>query len=145
MNAHAGGASGKTSSDSGTAPVALDRWSQRRLQRLNTEQGFREQRQGGPPATAASLEQQSFGQPGGGPSPYANAQPQQSLHQHHPQQQSVYQTSRTASGLSIQTQNSSNAPLRSPAFQSQAHHQPQQQQQQQQHQHKHHMYRPMIK
>ncbi|KAK0782785.1 hypothetical protein LTR59_012002, partial [Friedmanniomyces endolithicus] len=36
---------GKTSSDSGQNPLPLDRWSQRRLQRLNTEQGFREQRQ----------------------------------------------------------------------------------------------------
>ncbi|KAF2157067.1 hypothetical protein K461DRAFT_219294 [Myriangium duriaei CBS 260.36] len=34
------------SSDSSQS-VALDRWSQRRLQRLNTEQSFREQRQGG--------------------------------------------------------------------------------------------------
>lgn len=35
---------GKSSSDSTNS--GLDRWSQRRLQRLNTEQGFREQRQG---------------------------------------------------------------------------------------------------
>ncbi|EGP84158.1 unnamed protein product [Zymoseptoria tritici ST99CH_1A5] len=43
---YAASSTGKTSSDSGPSP-ALDRWSQRRLQRLNTEQGFREQRQGG--------------------------------------------------------------------------------------------------
>lgn len=143
MNTHAGGAPGKTSSDSGTNAVALDRWSQRRLQRLNTEQGFREQRQGGPtvlspPATAAPVEQQSYIQSSGGPSQHTNvnAQPQQPLHhQPHPQQQqAAYQNSRTAPGLVIQTQTSTIPPLRSPAFQSQAqaHLQLQQQQQQQQ-------------
>jgi hypothetical protein len=45
---------GKVSSDSGQK-VALDRWSQRRLQRLNTEQGFREQRQGGAQAAATPV------------------------------------------------------------------------------------------
>ncbi|PNS21615.1 hypothetical protein CAC42_974 [Sphaceloma murrayae] len=46
----------KSSSDSGQS-VALDRWSQRRLQRLNTEQGFREQRQGGPPVSVSGHSQ----------------------------------------------------------------------------------------
>ncbi|KAI5357685.1 hypothetical protein Slin14017_G116980 [Septoria linicola] len=151
MSAHAGGAPGKTSSDSGNAPAALDRWSQRRLQRLNTEQGFREQRQGGqsvlsPPATAVNNDQQPYIQPGGHAQyPNADAQPAQPLHQHQPHHQSgsSYQASRSGSvastqpnaGLAIQTQNTSNPPLRSPAFQTkaQAHsHQQQQQQQQQQ-------------
>lgn len=38
-------AQGKTSSDSGSV-TGLEKWSQRRQQRLNTEQSFREQRQG---------------------------------------------------------------------------------------------------
>lgn len=38
---------GKASTDSGQSTAGLDRFTQRRLQRLNTEQGFREQRQGG--------------------------------------------------------------------------------------------------
>ena len=47
-----GYASSKASSDSG-ASSAMDRWSQRRLQRLNTEHTFREQRQGGPQAMSS--------------------------------------------------------------------------------------------
>ncbi|WPA99686.1 uncharacterized protein RHO25_004304 [Cercospora beticola] len=131
MSAHAGGAPGKTSSDSGNTPAALDRWSQRRLQRLNTEQGFREQRQGGqsvlsPPATAHSHEHQPYIQQPGGLSHYgtSDAQPPQSLHQPQQQQQGAYQTSRSGSvtapnvGLAIQTPSTSwNAPLKSPALQ----------------------------
>ncbi|GIZ46680.1 hypothetical protein CKM354_000979800 [Cercospora kikuchii] len=104
MSAHAGGAPGKTSSDSGNTPAALDRWSQRRLQRLNTEQGFREQRQGGqsvlsPPATAHSHEHQPYIQQPGGLSHYgtSDAQPPQSLHQPQQQHQGAYQTSRSGS------------------------------------------------
>lgn len=44
MTTRTASAHGKSSTDS--AASGLDRWSQRRLQRLNTEQGFREQRQG---------------------------------------------------------------------------------------------------
>ncbi|KAM3422915.1 hypothetical protein BST61_g398 [Cercospora zeina] len=134
MSAHAGGAPGKTSSDSGTTPVALDRWSQRRLQRLNTEQGFREQRQGAgqsvlsPPATAHSHEHQPYiqQQPTGLSSHYGatDAQPPPPLHHPQQQQQGAYQTSRSGSvgasnvGLAIQTPSTSwNAPLKSPALQ----------------------------
>ena len=87
-------APGKTSSDSGQH-TALDRWSQRRLQRLNTEQGFREQRQGvlaSPPASDSS----SFtGAPVGYPHQNAQPQPQASLHQQPPphHQQASYQAS----------------------------------------------------
>jgi hypothetical protein len=63
---------GKTSSDSGPS-VALDRWSQRRLQRLNTEQGFREQRQGGNQGTS--------------PTPPLPSAPLPSGEQQHPSQQ----------------------------------------------------------
>lgn len=78
----------KTSSDSGHQ-AGLDRWSQRRLQRLNTEQGFREQRQGGvssPPASDSS----SFTGTAVG---YSNhAPPQPSLHQQpQPHHQGSYQ------------------------------------------------------
>lgn len=81
-------APGKTSSDSGHQ-AGLDRWSQRRLQRLNTEQGFREQRQGGvssPPASDSS----SFTGTAVG---YSNhAPPQPSLHQQpQPHHQGSYQ------------------------------------------------------
>ena len=44
MTTRTASTTGKSSSESSSP--ALDRWSQRRLQRLNTEQGFREQRQG---------------------------------------------------------------------------------------------------
>ncbi|KXT05295.1 hypothetical protein AC578_10959 [Pseudocercospora eumusae] len=122
---------GKTSSDSGQQP-ALDRWSQRRLQRLNTEHVFREQRQGGqgvlspPPTTETSNEQAyqlahqntasaaaAFHQ-----YPNASAQPHQSLHhqpQPHTAQQGGYQASRTApanpspasnAGLALQSSSS---------------------------------------
>ncbi|KAF7195340.1 hypothetical protein HII31_03232 [Pseudocercospora fuligena] len=117
---------GKTSSDSGQQP-ALDRWSQRRLQRLNTEHVFREQRQGGqgvlsPPPTGASNEQayqlghQNTACASSNQYPNASAQPHQSLHhqpQPHPAQQGGYQASRTApanpssnAGLALQTSSS---------------------------------------
>ncbi|EME47917.1 hypothetical protein DOTSEDRAFT_69749 [Dothistroma septosporum NZE10] len=123
----------KTSTDSVGPQVALDRWSQRRLQRLNTEQGFREQRQGGHGVLSPPLNQGSSTSSGSGDqtayntgAQYSNqdAQPQQSLHhqqsQPHPAQQSSvgYQASRTAPanlpnvGLAIQTP-SSNNPSRS--------------------------------
>lgn len=137
MSAHTANTPGKTSSDSGHQTAALDRWSQRRLQRLNTEQGFREQRQGGhsamssPPnpgsvnSTAAAPEQQQA--TGYNPSSGAHsqqyagnssdAQPQFAHHsaQPHPAQHNAgYQQSRTGLttqqpnvGLAIQTQPSS--------------------------------------
>jgi len=91
-------ASGKTSSDSGQNN-ALDRWSQRRLQRLNTEQGFREQRQGGsgilsPPPVSDQGGYNSVGAPYAPP----DSQPQPPLHQQpqpHPTQQPAYQSART--------------------------------------------------
>lgn len=117
----------KTSQDSNTQ-VALDRWSQRRLQRLNTEQGFREQRQGGhgvlsPPlnqgsSSSGSSEQTAYNT--GAQYSNQDAQPQQPLHhqqsQPHPAQQSSvgYQASRTAPanlpnvGLAIQTPSTDN-------------------------------------
>ncbi|GAB7326964.1 hypothetical protein MBLNU13_g10916t1 [Cladosporium sp. NU13] len=88
----------KTSSDSGQH-TALDRWSQRRLQRLNTEQGFREQRQGGLASPPASDSSSFSGAPVGYPHQHAQPQPQASLHQqqppphHHQQQQQSYQAS----------------------------------------------------
>lgn len=56
---------GKTSSDSAASSSGLDRWAQRRLQRLHTEQGFREQRQGttGPTQATPSILQQQQQQP----------------------------------------------------------------------------------
>lgn len=90
----------KTSSDSGQH-AALDRWSQRRLQRLNTEQGFREQRQGGlasPPASDSS----SFTGTAVGYA-HQNAQPQAGapLHQQpQPHHQQAYQASSSRSNAS---------------------------------------------
>lgn len=81
-NSHHSSSQGKTSSDSGQQ-TALDRWSQRRLQRLNTEQGFRDQRQGGQQNTLSP------------PLPVEQAQPiyhVQSQHQHLQSQQSQAQT-----------------------------------------------------
>ncbi|CZT23561.1 uncharacterized protein RCC_09275 [Ramularia collo-cygni] len=109
---HHAAAPSKTSSDSGQQP-GLDRWSQRRLQRLNTEQGFRDQRSGqvqSPPlpSTAASGSDQA--PPGSSHSSshnYAGSQygqdaqppPPQPLHHHPPQpQQTGYQTPRAAPG-----------------------------------------------
>ncbi|KAK5163446.1 uncharacterized protein LTR77_010628 [Saxophila tyrrhenica] len=120
MSAQYSTAPGKTSSDSGHSPANLDRWSQRRLQRLNTEQGFREQRQGGaqgvlsPPGSLS--EQQGYNN-----APYPaqpqEAQPQAAYHQasqpqpQHPSTQpSTYHSSRTVpsshtnTGLAIHTQ-----------------------------------------
>ena len=114
-NQHPSNTPGKSSSDSGQQS-ALDRWSQRRLQRLNTEATFRDQRQGGtgvlsPPPTQS--EQPDYNQAG---AQYASqaAQPQQPLHQQpqpHPSQQSAYQASRSSHsnvGLGVQTQPISN-------------------------------------
>ncbi|KAK4556792.1 hypothetical protein LTR86_006363 [Recurvomyces mirabilis] len=105
---------GKTSSDSGQGNSALDRWSQRRLQRLNTEQGFREQRQGGVQVLSPPLGgDQQPNYTSGGAASYPPAQPQPPLHQQpqpHPAQQAPYQSARTAqqehsnAGLAIQTQ-----------------------------------------
>jgi hypothetical protein len=83
----------KTSSDSGQH-TALDRWSQRRLQRLNTEQGFREQRQGGLASPPASDSSSFTGAPVGYPHQNAQPQPQAPLHQQpQPHHQSAYQAS----------------------------------------------------
>lgn len=96
---------GKTSSDSGQH-TALDRWSQRRLQRLNTEQGFREQRQGGvasPPASDSS----SFTGTVVGYSHQNVAPPQPaSLHQQQPQphHQGSYQASRSNASPALHSQ-----------------------------------------
>ncbi|KAK4545287.1 hypothetical protein LTR36_003467 [Oleoguttula mirabilis] len=128
-------APGKTSSDSGQQP-GTDRWSQRRLQRLNTEQGFREQRQGGqavlsPPPVS---EQGGYNSVGAQYPAQQPTQPQLPLHQQpqpHPAQQAAYQTARTAqpglpnAGPALsQTQQISNS-SRSPNYQhpeqSQAH------------------------
>ena len=94
---------GKTSSDSGQS-TALDRWSQRRLQRLNTEQGFREQRQGGGQAGGiySPNSQTSFGEQASyNPAnlPYASQEPQAQIHnqqaQPHPSSQPAYHSERT--------------------------------------------------
>ncbi|KAK5128933.1 hypothetical protein LTR85_000266 [Meristemomyces frigidus] len=131
-------APGKTSSDSGQQP-GTDRWSQRRLQRLNTEQGFREQRQGGqavssPPPVSEQGGYNSLG----AQYPAQATQPQPPLHQQpqpHPAQQAAYQSARTAqpgvsnAGLASQTQpvsNSSRSPNYQHPEQSQAHVQSQQ-------------------
>ena len=87
----------KTSSDSGQN-AALDRWSQRRLQRLNTEQGFREQRQGGlasPPASDSS----SFTGAAIGYT-HQNAQPQAGAPLHQQPHQQAYQASSSRSNAS---------------------------------------------
>lgn len=106
---------GKTSSDSGQH-TALDRWSQRRLQRLNTEQGFREQRQGGQGVLSPPLPgSESSGYNSAGASyPVQDTQPQPPLHQqpqpHPAAQQAPSQSSRTAqasnpnAGLAVQAQ-----------------------------------------
>ncbi|GAB7361914.1 hypothetical protein MBLNU230_g1952t1 [Neophaeotheca triangularis] len=117
-NSHHSGQA-KTSSDSGQQPPpATDRWSQRRLQRLNTEQGFREQRQGG---------QQTALSP---PLPVEQPQPvyQQGQHPYEGQQshQPSYITTRPSpashpnAGILSQTQQASNLNVsRSPNFQPQ--------------------------
>ncbi|KAF2158684.1 hypothetical protein M409DRAFT_71529 [Zasmidium cellare ATCC 36951] len=128
---HAANTPGKSSSDSGPH-VTLDRWSQRRLQRLNTEQGFREQRQGvqgvlSPPSNAAasissgSSDQTIYNAPPAAQyhQSGADAQPQQPLHhpsQPHPAQQQSggYQAPRVTPGntanvgLAIQTPSATN-------------------------------------
>lgn len=81
----------KTSSDSGQH-TALDRWSQRRLQRLNTEQGFREQRQGGLASPPASDSSSFTGAPVSYPHQNAQPQPQAPLHKQ-PHQAPSYQAS----------------------------------------------------
>jgi hypothetical protein len=126
MSYHQVNSPGKTSSDSGHG-AALDRFNQRRLQRLNTEQGFREQRQG----TGGGQQQQQqqggvlsppgslSGESGYNSNAYQAPEPQpQQLYQppaqaqpHPVQAGSAYQSARTApashannAGLAIQTQ-----------------------------------------
>ena len=117
-------APGKTSSDSGQA-VGTDRWSQRRLQRLNTEQGFREQRQGGMLSPPLPPEQGQGNSYNGQPSQQAQP-PHSTTLQHppqpHPVQTSAYQGTRTGQigppniGLGLQAQPvSSNSLMRSVA------------------------------
>ncbi|GAB7351671.1 hypothetical protein MBLNU459_g2268t1 [Dothideomycetes sp. NU459] len=77
MTTNAASTPGKSSSDS-TGHQALDRWSQRRLQRLNTEQGFREQRQG--------LAQGQFNSPGAQQQQQQQAQAQTQTHAQGPGQ-----------------------------------------------------------
>ncbi len=119
---------GKTSSDSGQNTAAQERWNKRQQSRLETEQGFREQRQGGGQAVlspSTSLSEQSG---------YINntyqapqeAQPQlyQQSQPHPSSQPSAYQSSRTAppshtnAGLAIHTQPVSTA-ARGPHYSSQ--------------------------
>lgn len=109
----------KTSSDSGQS-AALDRWSQRRLQRLNTEQGFREQRQGGHGVLSpnASISEQSGYNASGAQYPIQQ-EPQAQLHnqqaQPHPSPQPAYHSERTVqsshpnAGLGVQTQSVSSS------------------------------------
>nr|OQO17706.1 hypothetical protein B0A51_16236 [Rachicladosporium sp. CCFEE 5018] len=91
---------GKTSSDSGQN-ATLDRFTQRRLQRLNTEAGFREQRQGGPQVLSppASDSSSSYNASNAGAYPATDAQPQPPLHQqpqpHPAAQQSAYGPARS--------------------------------------------------
>ncbi len=114
MYQNAGNAPGKTSSDSGQG-AGLDRFTQRRLQRLNTEQGFREQRQGGgqtvlSPTTSLS-DPSGYNSTGSYYAAQGEQQPQ--LHQQaqpHPSQQPAYHSSRTGqashvnAGLASQSQ-----------------------------------------
>jgi hypothetical protein len=94
----------KTSSDSGQH-TALDRWSQRRLQRLNTEQGFREQRQGGLASPPASDSSSFTGAPVGYPHQNAQPQPQAPLHQQpQPHHQAAYQASRSNASPALHSQ-----------------------------------------
>ena len=117
MYQNAGNAPGKTSSDSGQG-AALDRFTKRQLQRLNTEQDFREQRQGrGQPGQAVLSPTASLSDPSGynssGPSYAAQGEQQPQLHQQaqpHPSQQPAYHSSRTGqashvnAGLASQSQ-----------------------------------------
>lgn len=93
---HHAAAPSKTSSDSGQQP-GLDRWSQRRLQRLNTEQGFRDQRSGqvqSPPLPSAAASGSEQLPPSSSHSSshsyagtqYSDAQPPPQPLQHHPPQ-----------------------------------------------------------
>ena len=112
---------GKSSSDSGQS-TALDRWSQRRLQRLNTEQGFREQRQGGQPGVLSPPLSQESSYSNASGAPYASdTQPQHQQHQHSQPSQphpSAYQGQRTGpagqpnAGLGVQTQSVSSSSSR---------------------------------
>ncbi|KYG39844.1 hypothetical protein M433DRAFT_297493, partial [Acidomyces richmondensis BFW] len=136
---------GKTSSDSGQGGVAgLDRWSQRRLQRLNTEQGFREQRQGSGAAIASPHIGGSSAEPGSIYHHNISQQQQQQQHAsasssyatdhhptqppHQPQQQhpapasSAYQNTRSTPTVSELGSTSSTS--RSPSFAAAAHHHP---------------------
>lgn len=103
----------KTSSDSGQH-TALDRWSQRRLQRLNTEQGFREQRQGGVASPPTSDSSSFTGSVPVGYSHQNSAQPQTSLHQQPQPQHGSYQASSRSPALQshpVSTSRSSTYPV----------------------------------
>lgn len=121
---HHAAAPSKTSSDSGQQ-AGLDRFTQRRLQRLNTEQGFRDQRSGqvqSPPLPSSAGPAGSEQQPPPSSShssshsyagtQYTDTQPPPNPLQQHPpqpqqqQQQSGYQTPRATQpnvGLAINT------------------------------------------
>ena len=126
----------KTSSDSGQSS-ALDRWSQRRLQRLNTEQGFREQRQGGQGVLSPPLSQDSsysnasqYTQ-----EPPAQPQPPQQQHQQHVQPHHQPASAYQQAQRSGPTSSTPNAALgaQSVSASSRANNNYSQQQQQQQH------------
>ena len=116
-------APGKTSSESQQQP-GLDRFSQRRLQRLNTEAVFREQRQGSTSVASPPLVAEQGGYNNVGAQSYSA--PQQSQppppvqHQSQPPQ-SAYQSARTVqpvhpnTGFAVQTQPATNT-SRSPNF-----------------------------
>ncbi|KAJ8606041.1 hypothetical protein MRB53_041239 [Persea americana] len=131
---------GKTSSDSGSAQTGLDRWSQRRLQRLNTEQGFREQRQGGGGAAA--------GGSGGGasgnhvlspttsdhyPSNNGNTAQEYAQPQSQPQQQYPPAKASLRPATNSNNNNNSHSNHISPNYAHDPSHHPQQSQQSQQH------------
>jgi len=89
------GANSKTSSDSGQN-VGMDRWSQRRLQRLNTEHAFRDQRQGGNQVLSpAASDTSSYNPASNAVFPGQDAQPQSSMHQQSQPHQSSYQAGRS--------------------------------------------------
>ncbi|WPH03468.1 Hypothetical protein R9X50_00634800 [Acrodontium crateriforme] len=96
----------KTSSDSGQNSI-LDRWSQRRLQRLNTEQGFREQRQGGQSAGSTDQQQQQPANYNNNPGAVAAQQQQQHILS---QQQETQPQSSTPIGLQPSQQQQQHPP-----------------------------------
>ena len=97
MNQFQQNVQGKTSSDSGQSTPALDRFTQRNLRRLNTEQGFRELRQGGPNVYSppTSLSEQSGYHSSGISYPVQEPSYSQPQTQPHPSQQLAYQSDRT--------------------------------------------------